>query len=275
MVKIFLTVRNRLAITKKCIEALKKHSTISYQLFVYDNATNYLIKEHFEYFSRLYEKGLVTQVTFTTEESTFHAFSKASTCNFFGRQHEEDPNKDKYTFLLFLDNDVIVTPKWDEKLKIAWKYVNKAGMNHIKVIGQLPGGIKNKEGPVLNIAGMEARAGRLGGSGFWSVRPNFFRDVGFLDLKQLVGQDKRHDQLYWHLLQHASKGKPYILGLRERLRIHCGPKVGSICNRLTRNKGPDRLNMIKFEHVEENISKMDFDEFFSWISNNRTLIKGW
>jgi hypothetical protein len=98
MIKIFLTVRNRLAITKKCIEALKKHSTIRHQLYVYNNQTNHLLEEHFKYFYKLYSRGLVSQVSFTSDDSNFNAFSKASTCNFFGSQHEHDPNKDKYNF---------------------------------------------------------------------------------------------------------------------------------------------------------------------------------
>ena len=50
MIKIFISVRNRLAITKKCIYALKEHSTIKHQIYVYDNETNYRLKEHFDYF---------------------------------------------------------------------------------------------------------------------------------------------------------------------------------------------------------------------------------
>ena len=83
MIKIFLTVRNRLAITKKCIKAIQKHSTMPYQLYVYDNQTNHRLKEHFEYFADLYEKGLVSQVTFNTNASTFNAFSKAASNNMF------------------------------------------------------------------------------------------------------------------------------------------------------------------------------------------------
>ena len=54
MIKIFLTVRNRLAITKKCIQAIHKHSTMPYQLYVYNNQTNYKLDEHFEYFYELF-----------------------------------------------------------------------------------------------------------------------------------------------------------------------------------------------------------------------------
>ena len=106
MIKIFMTVRNRLAITKKCIAAIQKHSTIPYQLYVYDNQTNYKLDEHFKYFSKLYNKGLVTQVVFNTNASTFNAFSKAASCNMFGLLHQQDPEKNKYSFLLILDNDI-------------------------------------------------------------------------------------------------------------------------------------------------------------------------
>ena len=117
MIKIFISVRNRLAITQKCITAIKRHTKIKHQIYIYDNASNYLLQDHFLYFYNLYKSGQITQVTFTTEQSTFNAFSKASTCNFFGQQHEQDPNKDKYDFLIMIDNDVILAPKWDVKLR--------------------------------------------------------------------------------------------------------------------------------------------------------------
>ena len=87
MIKIFMSVRNRLAITKKAIEALILHSEIPHRIFVYDNATNYRLQDHFDFFHELYSRGLIAQITFTTVESTFNAFSKASTSNFFGLQH--------------------------------------------------------------------------------------------------------------------------------------------------------------------------------------------
>jgi len=49
MIKICLTVRNRLALTKKCLLSLKKHSVVPHQIYVYDNLTNYKLDEHFEF----------------------------------------------------------------------------------------------------------------------------------------------------------------------------------------------------------------------------------
>ena len=39
--------------------------------------------------------------------------------------------------------------------------------------------------------------GKLGGSGFWNVKTDFFKKVGYLDIKMLIGQNKRHDQNSW------------------------------------------------------------------------------
>ena len=277
MIKIFISVRNRLAMTKKCIQAIKKHSKLKHHIYVYDNASTYRIDEHFQYFCDLYKKKDISQVTFTTEASTFNAFSKASTCNFFGRQHEEDPNKDKYLFLVMMDNDIVVTPNWDLKLRAGWEYVVKNKMNHVKVIGQRPGGIKNLDPEVHKIAGeMTAKVGRLGGSGLWSVRPNFFSDVGFLNLKQLVGQHKRHDQLYWALMQRASGSKPYIMGLQSKLGYHCGPLAGSVCNRLTKNgTKPKVADVIKFEEQETSIDSMSFDQFYEMLVKDKRFDRGW
>jgi len=276
VIKIFLTVRNRLAITKKCIHALKAHSRLPHQIYVYDNQTSYLIKEHFEYFCNLYIKNRISQVTFTTNESTFNAFSKASTCNFFGRQHNEDPQKDSYDFLVMLDNDIVVTPDWDLKLKKAWNHVKKNKLKNVKVIGQCPGGIRGISKEPITIDDMKAIVGKQGGSGLWSIRTNFFKDVGFLPLKQLVGHDKKHDQIYWGLLNTSTGGNPYIMGLKEKLGIHCGQEAGSVCNRLTSNRGKaNRTEVIKFEKAEEKISKMTFEEFYKYIVNNNYLVKDW
>jgi len=225
----------------------------------------------------MYKEGYVDQVCFTTEKSTFKAFSKASTCNFFGQQHELDPNKDKYDFLVMLDNDIIVTPGWDKKLLLAWDHIKTNKISHIKVVGQLPGGIKNRTSTIYKITDeITGKDGKNGGSGLWSVRPDFFRDVGFLDLKRLVNFDKRHDQNYWLLLERASKGKPYILGINQKLGIHCGKTIGSVCNTLTRNQQKsNKTELIKFEEAEKEISDMPFDDFFNKIQDDQTLIRDW
>jgi hypothetical protein len=261
--------------TKKCIEAIKKHTTIEHEIYVYDNNSTYLVDGHFDYFSELYRKDEIAQVTFTTFKSTFNAFSKAASCNFFGLQHEQDPERDKYAFLLILDNDIILTPGWDKKIKVAWKFITKKKMNYIKVVGQRPGGIKSTT-EHYEFNGMVGRCGTLGGSGLWTVRPNFFKDVGFLDLKRLVGRNKMHDQLYWPKLAAASKGKPYIMGLNQKLGIHCGRTAGSVCNVLTRNRTKkDVQEIVKFKHAEKNIESQTFDEFYESIINNQKLFKDW
>ena len=276
MIKIFLTVRNRLEITKKCIHALKIHSKIPHSIYVYDNASNYLVENHFAYFCKMYIKGYIDQICFTTEKSTFNAFSKASTCNFFGRQHEFDLEKSKYEFIVMLDNDIIVTPEWDLKLREAWKYVRKNKMSEIKILGQLPGGIKQKSSLIKINDTMSACTGKLGGSGLWSARTNFFTDVGFLDLSKLVGHDKKHDQFYWLLMDKATNGKPYIMGINHKLGIHCGAQAGSVCNVLTRNRSSvDKKEKIKFKNAETRLSQLKFKDFYTQIENDKKLIGDW
>lgn len=271
MIKICVTIRNRLAITKKCLEAIKRHSILPHQIYVYDNNTTYLIDKHFKYFQRLYKKREISQITFTTIESTFNAFSKAVAFNMFGRQHEEDPQKDSYNFLLLLDNDVIVTPGYDQKLSAVWKFIKKKDMKNVKIVGQKPGGIKYETKVDYNIGKMVGRVGKLGGSGLWSMRTNFFRDVGFLDLKHLVGHNKRHDQLYWQKCERATNGDPYIFALQQKLGIHCGKVAGSVCNKLTSNKDSN----INFEDAEKEIDSMDFDTFYKKIIDDIGLVRSW
>ena len=278
MIKIFLTVRNRLAITAKCITALHKFSELEHQIYVYDNNTTHMLDEHFMYFNILMQNKIIDQVTFTSPKSTFKAFSKASTCNFFGSQHMMDPKRDSYDFLLFLDNDMIVVQQgWDTILKQAWEDVNKYGLTNVKIISQYPGGIKAKKEIPQKIAGKNPVIGKYGGSGFWCVRSNFFKDVGFLDLKELVGFDKKHDQNYWRLLDKSSGGNDYILGLKDKLALHCGGSIsGSVCNSLTRHKEKKNvLDLIKFEDSEKKIDAMTFDEFYTMITTDKSLYTGW
>lgn len=276
MIKIFLTVRNRLAITKKCIEALERHSSIPHDIYVFDNCTDYRIREHWEYAFNLYKNGLISQYTFNTERSTFNAFSKAVSCNQFGQHHMIDPKWKSYEFITILDNDIIVLPEWDRYIKNAWQDVNKYGMgDQIKIIGQSPGGIKGSKTD-KKFAGCDVRLGKLGGSAFWNVKTSFFRDVGYLNLKKLVGHNKRHDQEYWNLLDKSNKGKPYIIGLNKNLCVHCGSIAGSVCNMLTRFRGQkNQSDKIKFEDADKKIENMKFDEFIKYIENNDKLIKDW
>lgn len=278
MYKIFLTVRNRLAITTKCIAALKRHAVIPNQIYVYENLTSYKIPEHFVYWAMLYEKGLISQVTFNSRESTYGAFSKASSCNSFGLQHEQDPKKDSYDFLLFMDNDIIVTPRFDEILLNAWHDIRKSKLDNIRVIGQLPGGIKSITNLPYAIGGVEAVTGQLGGSGFWCVKSDFFRDVGYLNLQSLMDLNKRHDVEYWGKMSKVSGGKDYIVGLKKKLCIHCGKIAGSTCNTLTRNKNlqeSEKEKLIRFEKSEEDIDKMSFDEFYEKVSHDPDMAKDW
>lgn len=282
MYRVMITCRNRLAITTKCITAIRKYSKLQHQIYVYDNLTSHKIHEHFMYFSLLYEKGIISQYTVNTKESTFGAFSKAMSCNQFGLNHEQDPNKDQIDFLVFLDNDcIIVQDGWDQIIKQAWSDVTKHGLKDIKVIGQLPGGIMKKKDLPSPIAGLKAKTGTSGGSGFWTVRSTFFREVGYLDVKPLIGHDKKHDQNYWSKLGKLTNGKDYILGLDKKIVIHTGGMAGSICNTLTRNKkinlkkGTNVSELIKFDHAEKEIDSMTFEQFIEKIKNNKVLIGDW
>lgn len=271
MIKIFLTVRNRLELTKKCIQSLYKHSRHKFNLYIYENLTDYNIDEHFNFLSKLYKEGLVTQVTFNTKDSTFNAFSKAAASNQFGYNHLMDPEKDKCSFILFLDNDMIVTPEWDQVILQAWRDIKKYKLNDIKVIGQNPGGIKYATKLEHKVAGSSCKIGKLGGSAFWAVKPNFFDEIGFLPIERFVGINKKHDQYYWKMLDSNNKGRPYILGLDYVLAIHTGSSCGSVCNTLTKNKNSD----ISFKEQEQRLSELSFDEFYKQVTKNKKMKKDW
>ena len=100
----------------------------------------------------------------------------------------------------------------------------------------------------------------------------------YLDVKNLVGFNKKHDQHYWTKLEKSTNGKDYILGLNHKLCIHVGSIAGSVCNVLTKNKNLKQRNpeeLIKFEDAENKLDSMNFDEFYKMIINNKEMINNW
>ncbi len=261
MIKIGMTVRNRLAMTKKTIQCLYKHTTSKFHLYIFNNSTNYKVKEHYEYFAKLYEEGLVAQVTFNTNVSNNNAFGKASSLNCFGFNHQQDPNKDKYDWLLILDNDILVVPEWDKLIRKAWEDVERLKLKKVKVISQHPSGIKHGSRLEQKIAGHHSYFGQLGGSCFWNVKPNFYKEIGYLNLKQLQGVQKKHDQIYWQKLRKVTGGS-YILGLKTKLFHDCGGYAGSICNVVGYGTNKQKLERIKYKERDKEIEEMKFSEFY-------------
>jgi len=77
-------------------------------------------------------------------------------------------------------------------------------------------------------------------------------------------------------METATRGQPYIMGINQKLGIHCGKQAGSVCNVLTRNRGnKQRFEKIKFDHAEENISKINFEDFYKLIYKDKQLIGDW
>lgn len=247
---------------------------MKFQLHVYINQSEHRTDETFEFFRDLYKENLVTQVTFNTNDSTFNAFSKAVACNQFGLNHEQDPLKDTYDFLLMLDNDMIVAHDWDVKLKKVWNHVREKKMKSVKVVTQIPGGSKGTKLLDKKIIGCNAKLGHLGGSGFWCVQPNFFRDIGYLDVPPLVGHNKKHDQHYWRKLQKKTGGN-YVLSIGDIFAYHTGSIAGSICNRLTRNKNYKSNDCSKTVEVEKRIDALVFDDFYKEISDPKKKLNRW
>jgi hypothetical protein len=257
-----------------CLLALLKHSALEHQIYVYDNLSDIKTEQHFAFWHKLYEKGLIKQITFTTKESTFDCFSKVVASNLFAYQHSQDPNRDKCDFLVLLDNDVIVTQGWDSLLSSAWKDVSRNSLKGVKVISQLPGGIAERKEIPQKIAGVRCDIGKLGGSGLWSVRSDFFEKIGLLQVRNFLGMAKKYDQTYWYLLDRVTSGKPYILGLAHKLGIHCGSLTYSTCNLLTKKKY--QMSLLEAEEkTDKYLEGLSFEEFYDAVSSDETLLKEW
>jgi len=274
MFKIVICVRNRLGITKKCIESICRHTKLPYEIYIYDNLTNYRLHEHFIYFHKLFQKKIIHQYTVNSNISTFNAFSKVVALNQFGHNHQMDPNKNKYDFLVFLDNDMIVTPDWDLYLDEAWKKIKTNKIPNIKIVTQYPGGVKFVKPLKFTIRNSETMSGKLGGSGFWAVNQDFFDTVGFLDCKLFIGKNKKHDQIYWRKLNKISRNKNYIMAIKANMVIHAGGLAGSVCNTLSKSKNDKKkLEKVKFKEVDSKIESLLFDDFYNGIKNESKLYK--
>ena len=264
MIKIGITVRNRLGITRKCIEALLQHSTIPHQIYIYDNLTDYKLENHFAFYNTLLRKKLIHQVTFNTAESCYGAFSKAISLNNFGWSHEQDPEKNKCELLVTLDNDVIVMPGWDQILRNSFIELDRRKIPHTYVITQYLGGaVKYGKWMEYDIAGYKAYHGKLGGSCLWASRSNFYEKVGLLDIKPLVGFNKKHDQHYWVKMENLSNGQPYIIGLDAPLLLRGGPIAGSVCNVIGFSNNPHKLKQVQYQANDEYIESLNFNEFYT------------
>jgi len=272
--KIIINVRNRLGITKKCLESIIKHSVYQNEIYIYDNLTNYRLDEHFRFFQKLYQKNIIHQYTVNSDKSTFNAFSKVVALNQFGYNHMMDPNRHKYDFLLFLDNDMILTPEWDVYITEAWKIIKQQKLKNIKIVTQYPGGLKGVTPTKFKIRNEFIYSGKLGGSGFWAVDTNFFQTVGFLDCKYFIGKNKKHDQMYWSKLNRSSANNDYIWAIQAKMAIHAGGIAGSVCNALTRNKDKKAgLEKVKFKEIDSKIESLSFDEFYTGIKDKHKLYK--
>jgi hypothetical protein len=66
------------------------------------------------------------------------------------------------------------------------------------------------------------------------------------------------------------------MGIKAKLGYHCGPMAGSVCNRLTRNRGNNKQKeaMIKLEENERRIASFDFDTFYKKITTDKKF-KSW
>jgi hypothetical protein len=158
-----------------------------------------------------------------------------------------------------------VCPGWDKIVLAVWNDIKRLKLNNIKIVSQLPGGIKNNIDVDKLIGGYKVKVGKLGGSGGWNVLPTFFEDVGFLDLRKLQNISKKHDQLYWLKLDENTKGREYILGVPVKLYVHTGFMCGSVCNVLASNQ---KDKDIKFIKQEQYIESFKFDEFYQMIKNS-------
>jgi len=240
--------------TKKCLEALEKFTKSDWEVFLFDDRSSKKLEERYSEYGKLvqrYRERIAHIEIFPPyTRATHNTFGKAvawthfgymSTYGSMGNRFSEE--KQYFDYLVLIDNDILVRKEgWDLQLIETWKLIDqhKDYQNTVLLTTQAPGGIMSPFGQGgekvdIEIEGKKIRIGPCGGSGFWMVKPDYFKRVGLLPLKYLEGKDKGHDILSWQIHQKMTNSLYTAVGLWDQLSLHIGHNR-SICNYLTYGK---------------------------------------
>jgi len=279
MIRIMMSTRERPIYTLRCIEALEKFTSESFEIFLFDDRSQEKLPKRYELYSQLVKQNRISFLGVLPPQSevSHNVFGKAYFWNLFGFMSTYEQNTfaesfRKFDWLMLIDNDIFVRKQgWEQDLIHCWKLIDEHPdfSKTVKVVTQAPGGVMGEKLDMELAPGWKVRIGCYGGSGFWLLKPNYFMEVGLLPLQYLVGQNKKHDQLSWSVLEKQTQSQRYICGVWKQLALHVGHDH-SVCNYLTTGQNAIRKRYERedkaFEDmtVDEIIQKYDRKEHQRW-----------
>ena len=178
--KICLTIRNRLAYTKKTIQSLRENTPREeYELYIFGNMSDRELEEQWTYLRRLYQRKHVDGIVINTETSTMGRWSKSWAINQCIRLCELQDNASRHwEWLVIIDNDMVIRKPW---LDTAKKVYMEAKSKYPSVMVCSPWDDPNPEHPVVakeNYAGVPVKIKRGNGAGCWLVHREFLTKIG-------------------------------------------------------------------------------------------------
>ena len=262
MIKVFLSVRNRLGLTKQCLEALRRYTKAPLEIYVFDNLTEpRLLAEHAAFFADKILRGEIAQYVINTAASTHGSFSLCAAATQFADQYARDA-RGTCKMILQLDNDVIVEGGWDSSVRLIWDAVKKAGIDTVQYVSPFVWGSHKTD---VMVGEVPVCVGLMGGSAFMAMQPDFYSTIGMPEPRLLRGKCKGYDRwLGWHI--EAKIPESYAATADLPLATHCGPLVASICNRL--HNGEEAYSPEIEEH-DRAIGEMSFEDFREMVAGSR------
>lgn len=292
---VIIPCRDRLILTQKCIESLWENSKLFNEIHIYvlDNKSD-LDTDRFKIFQQLLKEGKIQYYSYDTENTLFNCFGKSVV---FQRwldmmkiqkqvRDYKKLDKDFMTYYMLVDNDFIFGPNWDSYFISAADtvfYYNK----DTHFIVKYPSGVSqryldlNKSKILRN--NFNNREYKLhfcnmgGSSGLWFMTFPMLEKLkwNFYNFDQTFNVDKRHDTGTWSVIKKEKGPIDYVSIIEspkdERLIIHLGGAIGSLCNKLyqkqynndVKNKLRENEEILKNMNVYEIFEKYK-EKFHSW-----------
>lgn len=285
-----LPSRDRLILTKKCIESIYYNSTIfkSTNIYVFDNISQ-IDKTRRDLFGNMLEEKIIKYYSYDTFESTTNCFPKAIIFQKFIFAMEQKMaiiNKirshKKYIirkdYFMLSDNDMIYGPKYDEYFISALNEIEpKYPTIHflVKYPGGIPTTVKDR---MINLTLYNRYNVREsfnvnlacsgGGSGHWIMSYRMLQMLKWSpnDYFNTYKHFKRQDTTTWMMIRNKYNNTfnnnyakvNYVAGIvppqnNNPLVIHMGGVLGSMCNALEFN------NIRSYSEIKSKLDKKELE----------------
>lgn len=271
---VMIPVRDRLVLTKKCIESILLNSEEfnEVSIYVFDNKSD-IDSDRFNYFQTLLQQNKICYYSYDTNKSCYNCFGKAVTFKRWVSMMEEDMEVRKLVcdssikhceqYYMLIDNDFIVGPGWSKPLISSAKFL-RSRYPQLHYIVPFPGGTPerfraNKEvieiDNVYNNEKIKVHfANRGGSSGLWFTWYEGLVNLkwDFLSMAHTYNADKRHDSETWNYIRRTKGDINYVSCIEtpNPVALHIGPLTGSICNFLTKNTYLENKDIIQIREKE-------------------------